>query len=83
MTPEQKWLLLYGSGWIDWVDVMRSDALDVYENQFDPDLFEFDPLQNRIRLKKYESIRVHVASSPGIHTVRTSEDNSRVPYNKP
>jgi hypothetical protein len=52
MTPEQKWLLLYGSGWIDWVDVMRNITLDVYGHQFDPDLFEFDPLQNRIRLKK-------------------------------
>lgn len=69
MTPEQKWLLLHGSGWIDWVDVMRNITLDVYKNQFDPDLFEFDPLQNRIRLKQYESIRVHVAPSAGVRTI--------------
>ena len=69
MTPEQKWLLLHGSGWVDWVDVMRNNVLDVYENQFDPDLFEFDPLQNRIRLKPNEPIRVHVAPSAGVHTI--------------
>jgi len=69
MTPEQKWLLLHGSGWIDWVDVMRNVTLDVYEGQFDPKLFEFNPLLNRIRLKQYESIRVHVAPSAGVHTI--------------
>jgi len=83
MTPEQKWLLLHGSGWIDWVDVMRNVTLNFYEDQFDPALFEFDTLQNRIRLKQYESIRVHMAPPTGVHTIRTSEDNSRVPYNKP
>jgi len=83
MTPEQRWLLLHGSGWIDYVDVVRNNILDVYECQFDSSLFEFDPLLNRIRLKQYESIRVHVAPSAGVHTIRTSEDNSRVSYNKP
>ena len=78
MTPEQKWLLLHGSGWIDWIDVMCNVTLDVYEDQFDPALFEFDPLQNRIRLKQYESIRVHMAPPTGVHTIRSSEDNSRV-----
>ncbi len=83
MTPKQKWLLLHGSGWIDWVDVMRNNILDVYGCQFDASLFEFDTLQNRIRLRQHEPIRVHVAPSAGVHTIRTSEDNSRVPYNKP
>ena len=69
MTPEQKWLLLHGSGWVDWVDVMNSKALDVFENEFDPKLFEIDPIKNQVRLKQYESIRVHVAPSAGVHTI--------------
>jgi len=83
MTAEQKWLLMFGSGWIDWVDVMRNITLDVYEDQFDPALFEFDPLQTRIRLKRHESIRVHMAPPTGVHTIRSSEDNSRVPDGSP
>jgi hypothetical protein len=58
MTNKQKWLLLFGSGWVDWVDVQNGDARDFYQKIRADMVLEFDPLLNRIRLKPNEIIRV-------------------------
>lgn len=77
MTPEQKWLLIFGSGWVDWVDVLNHSH-DLLFNQIPHDSIEIDRLRQQVRLKTNEPIRVHMAPPTGVHTVRASEDNSRI-----
>lgn len=82
MTPEQKWLVIFGSGWVDWVEVLNT-AHDVLFNEIPHDMLEIDRLRQQVRLKQNELIRVHMAPPTGVHTIRASEDNSGVPDNKP
>jgi hypothetical protein len=68
MTPEQKWLLLFGSGWVNWSEVADKDYKLLF-NDMPRGSLEINPERNQVRLKQYESIRVHVAPSAGVHTI--------------
>lgn len=69
MTPEEKWLLILGSGWVGWFDVVQADC-DVLFYEIPRDRLEVDNHLQQVRLKpQHEPIRVHVAPTPGVHTV--------------
>jgi hypothetical protein len=69
MTPEQKWLLIFGSGWVDWMEIHTRDQMPLFDDLYQRDLLELELVKNTIRLKQYESIRVHVAPSAGVRTI--------------
>ena len=69
MTPEEKWLLIFGSGWVDWRDVMGSEHGLLF-HALPREKKQMNTNRNQVRLKpQHEPIRVHVAPTPGVHTI--------------
>ena len=55
MTDEQRWLLLYGSRWVDWWELEDSgDLSPMFERMHDARLLESDQSRLRVRLKPKE-----------------------------
>jgi hypothetical protein len=83
MTDEQIWLLVFGKGWQPYEKIAEAggEIPNVFSRMSAAGMLEGDPSTYQIRLrpeKPNESIRVHVAPPTGVHTIRSSEDNSRV-----
>lgn len=58
VTPEDKWLLIFGSGWVDWRDVMDSKHGLLF-HALPRDKQQVDINRNQVRLKpRDELIRV-------------------------
>jgi hypothetical protein len=74
MTPKQKWLLIFGSGWVGWVDVLNS-AHALLFNEIPHDCLEIDRLRQQVRWKPDEPVRVRLAETSRLHPVRSSEGN--------
>lgn len=62
MKDEDKWLLVYGRGWVDWWELENSDDEDLnplFVRLSEAGKLEMDPNYVRVRLKeKDEPIRV-------------------------
>jgi hypothetical protein len=58
MTPEDKWLLIFGSGWVDWMEIHNHDQMPLFNDLYERDLLELELAKNTIRLKPNETIRV-------------------------
>jgi hypothetical protein len=82
MTDEQKWLVIFGSGWVDLDEVFEATIIS-YESLRSNRRLEFDLPQYRVRLKPNEPIRVHVAPPTGVRAIRASEDNSGISDGQP
>lgn len=58
MTDEQKWLLLYGSRWVDWWELADSESSlsvsDLSERMRDAGMLESDHKRLKVRLKQKE-----------------------------
>lgn len=50
MTPEEKWLLIFGSGWIRWFDVVRADCAVLFY-EIPRDKLELNDNLHQVRLK--------------------------------
>ena len=75
MTDEQKWLLVFGRGWHPYeaIEDAQGEIVEVFRRMSAAGKLEGNPSTYEVRLRapkeENESIRVYVASSPGVHTV--------------
>jgi hypothetical protein len=74
MKPEDKWLLIFGSGWVDWQDVVQGNY-DTLFHAIPRFKLELNLESQRVRLKPHELIRVRLAATTRLHPVRASEDH--------
>jgi hypothetical protein len=60
MTPEQKWLLIFGSGWVDWDTIYEggSDYVHLADSLHNSQQLESDFARYQVRVIKNEPIRV-------------------------
>lgn len=77
MTPEDKWLLIFGRDWVSWDDIYEggSDYLHIADSLHNSQQLESDPARYQVRLIKNETVRVRLAKTPRLHPVRASEGN--------
>ena len=68
MTDEQKWLLIFGRGWVALEVVEEHDP--IFSRLAKDKKLDVDQSFECVRLKpQNEPIRVHVAPTPGVHTI--------------
>jgi len=73
MTPEQKWLLIFGRDWVNWDDIYEGGSDYLHLANSLP--LESDPARYQVRLIKYEPVRVRLAETSRLHPVRSSKGN--------
>lgn len=75
MTPEQKWLLVFGRDWVCWDEIYEGDYVYIADSLHESGQLEVNISRYQVRLKPNEPIRVRLAEATRLHPVRSSESN--------
>jgi hypothetical protein len=69
MTPEQKWLLIFGRDWVCWDEICESNYVYIADSLHESGQLEVNISRYQVRLIQNETVRVRLAEATWLHPV--------------